>query len=92
MSASHFLRHLAIAYNHFHPIDEHRKFAANLGLFEKKQLAESLSRKLDALEKRCGVYLGSGAVGKEELAPLLERIKAIKGRLDVLSHEGAPAV
>ncbi len=92
MSAAHFLRHLAVAYNHFHPIDEHRKFVAQLDLFEKSQLRESLLRHLCELEKRCGAYAESGAVGKEDLEPLLGKIKAIKGKLDVLSHESAPVV
>ncbi len=92
MSAAHFLSHLAVAYNNFHPIDEHRKFAAQLDLFEKSQLRESLSGQLGALEKRCMFYLDSGRAGKEELAPLLEKIREIRGRLGVLSHEGAPVV
>ncbi len=92
MSATHFLRHLAIAYNHFHPIDEHRKFAEQLDLFEKSQLRQALSAQLDAMEKRCRIYLESGKAPEQELAPLLEKIKSIKGKLDVLSHQGAPVV
>ncbi len=92
MSAAHFLRHLAIAYNHFHPIDEHRKFSAQLDLFEKSQLRQGISMQLGGIEKRCRIYIESGKAGAEELAPLLEKIKAIKARLDVLSHEGAPVV
>ena len=92
MSATHFLRHLAIAYNHFHPIDEHKKFAEKLDLFEKSQLMQALSTQLDSIEKRCRIYLDSEKAGNGELAPLLEKIKSIKGRLDILSHEGAPVV
>lgn len=92
MSATHILRHLAIAYNHFHPIDEHRKFVAQLDLFEKNQLRQGILVKLDELEKRCRIFIESGKAGVEELAPLLEKIKSIKGRLDVFSHEGAPVV
>ncbi len=92
MSASHFLGHLAIAYNHFHPIDEHRKFAAQLDLFEKNQLRQGILTQLGGIEKRCAAYIESGKAGVEELAPLMEKIKSIKGRLDVLSHEGSPVV
>lgn len=92
MSATHFLRHLAISYNHFHPIDEHKKFAEQLDLFEKSQLRQALSAQLDLMEKRCRIYLESGKASEQELAPLLEKMKSIKGKLDILSHQGAPAV
>ena len=92
MSASHFLRHLAVAYNHFHPIDEHRKFSAQLDAFEKSQVMQGISGQLDRLERRCRFYIGSGTAGRDELAAVLEKIKAVKGRLDVLSHKGSPAV
>ncbi len=92
MSATHLLRHLAIAYNHFHPIDEHRKFAAQLDRFEKNQLRQEISMQLGELDKRCRIFIESGKAGVEELAPILEKIKIVKGRLDVLSHEGSPVV
>ncbi len=96
MSAAHFLRHLAIAYNHFHPVDEHRKFAEQLDLFEKGQLKESLSGQLDSLEKRSRIYVDTGIISQGELSCILARISEIKQRLsaglNVLPHEGAPVV
>ena len=87
MSSAHFLRHLSIAYNHFHPIDEHKKFAEKLDLFEKNQLRQALSTQLDSMEKRCRIHIESGNAEKLELEPLLEKIKSIRGRLlDVFSH------
>lgn len=92
MSAAHFLRHLAVAYGHFNPVDERRKFSESLGLFEKRQLRESLLGQLGALEMRCRVCLETGEIGREELSLLFERISRLKGRLGVFSHESAPVV
>ena len=57
MTAEHFLRHLAVAYNHFHAVDEHREFAKRLEDYEKTSLKGELLARLSSIEARCELSL-----------------------------------
>ena len=77
MTVTHLLRHLIIAYNHFHPVAEHKKFKENLKLFEKKQLKLEIAERLDKMERRCRLAAGDSA----EMARLQQRISMLKSKL-----------
>ncbi|MAG15893.1 hypothetical protein CMO88_02430 [Candidatus Woesearchaeota archaeon] len=80
MSASHFLRHLAIAYNHFHPIDEHQQFAKRLLIYEKKRLKAEIITQLLSMEARCKIAAHHN--NSEELSKLKSKIHALKSRIE----------
>lgn len=78
MTATHFLRHLALAYNHFHPVDEHRQFAKKMQSFEKHLVKGELLAKLASIEARAelrGITYG-------ELATLKKRISKIRSQVE----------
>ena len=77
MSARHFLRHLALAYHHFHTIDEH--FAKHLGIIEKKRLKAEIASMLTRMETRCAVALSENR--SDDLYRLLYKIKALRSKL-----------
>jgi hypothetical protein len=79
MSAKHFLRHLAVAYNHFHAVDEHREFAKRLEAYEKTRLKGEILAKIAAVEEKSELLLGKNPAA---IARLKERIKAMKERVE----------
>ena len=81
MSARHFLQHLALAYNHFHPIGEHRKFEQSLESFEQKQLRAELLSQLKSLELRCHSAMAGRA--SEELYRVMARVRSLQRAVEV---------
>ncbi len=79
MTARHFLRHLALAYNHFHPVEEHKKFEESMESFEHKQLKGEIMEHLESLEKRCHSMMTGQA--SEELLRLMIRIRALHRKI-----------
>ena len=80
MTAKHFLRHLATAYIHFHPIDDHKKFAERLDAYEKKRLKGEILTRLASIEARFGIEMGRNS--SEELSRLKYRIESLKRKLE----------
>lgn len=80
MTSRHFLRHLAIAYNHFHPIDEHKRFAERLKAYEKQRMKGELLAQLASMDTRCELAINES--NSEELSSLRRKIKAIKSKLE----------
>ena len=78
MTATHFLRHLALAYHHFHPVDEHRQFAKKIESFEKQLLKGELLAKLASLETRAELR----GMSYGELEALKKRISAIRSKVE----------
>jgi len=79
MTAKHFLRHLAIAYNHFHAVDEHKQVSKRLESYEQQILKGEILTKLASIEARYEMALGK--LSPDELAGLKQKIKALRARL-----------
>ena len=85
MTSRHLLRHLAIAYRHFHPIHHHEpredphRFFQNRQASEAHRTEEKFISQLAALEARCKLAAKKGEAGA--VNRLLPRIKELKKRL-----------
>ena len=73
MTARHYLTHLAKAYVHFHPIDEHKAFDEKVDTFERKQLKQAISDQLGKMELRCHSAMATNAT--EDLLMLMKKIR-----------------
>lgn len=79
MTAKHFLRHLAVAYNHFHAIDEHKQFTKRVETYETQILKGEILTRLASIEARYELALGR--ISSDELARIKQKIKALRARL-----------
>ena len=78
MSARHLLRHLAIAYRHFHPMHHHES-PGDHPLSEKHRVEEKFISKLAALQAKCEA---AGKKGHSDaMRKLLPRIKKARNHL-----------
>ena len=73
MSAKHFLTHLALAYRHFHTIDEHTQ---QLNFLARQRLKSELISHLASVEKRSKELTGN------DLSKLQSRILALKQKVE----------
>ena len=79
MTARHFLMHLAKAYTHFHPIDEHKSFDKQVDSFERKQLKQAISDQLGRMELKCHSAMATNAT--EDLLSLMKKIRMLQKKL-----------
>jgi chaperonin cofactor prefoldin len=73
MTASHFLRHLIVAYGELHAV-------ANAA--DKQQVLRDIERKIESLEYRYGALLKESPV----LSRIRQRLESLKGELHVPAH------
>lgn len=78
MTVRHLLRHLAIAYRHFHPMHHHEAHT-NSPVSEKHRIEERFISQLAALEARCELAAKKG--NSVVVRKLLPRIKKAKSNL-----------
>jgi len=79
MSATHYLRHLSLAYHYFHPVDEH--FAQRMDFIERKRLRGQIMAHLGVLETKTAMALSQNR--SEALYRILYRIKALKAKVEL---------